>query len=192
MSSEQYPPDMGGGLKWDLDSLKVEIDIPGLIEALQHLWNQIYYGVGVPPEMITASEGGGSGYSGRKIPREGFLMVQQEIADAMLHLFIDQILRPLVRWNFGPMAKFSVKVKNLLKQERQAQTGADQPATGDKGEVPPQPLSGEPNVNPQPSGVPGAQPPAVPLAPGAFSLQSPALVTDKIRDVARRILRRAA
>ncbi len=89
------------------------VGLNGLIEYLDHLYNQITQGIGVPPELLEASETG-SGYSGRRIPLEAFLANQQQIADAILKLFVEQILRPLVRWNFGDV-KFDVKVKSLIK-----------------------------------------------------------------------------
>jgi hypothetical protein len=120
----KYPTDLGGGDKWTIDIPKSTLNIDGLIGYIKHLWDQINYGIGVPPELLQASEGG-SGYSGRKIPREAFLMRQQRIADALLNLFVEQILKPLVRWNFGPHVKFKISVKNLLMTERKAEGGQE-------------------------------------------------------------------
>jgi len=81
-------------------------------------------GIGVPNELIEAAETG-SGYSGRAIPLEGFLQGQQEIANALLQLFVTQCLRPLVYWNrhyfqqFGPL-DFEVCVANLLETKLKA------------------------------------------------------------------------
>ncbi len=49
-------------------------------------------------------------------------MLQQRLANAFLKLFVDQVLRPLVRWNFGPV-KWNAKVSDLLNSKRKQQTG---------------------------------------------------------------------
>lgn len=128
LSSEHYPSDMGGGPKWDVVWPEHVMDVRPLIEAARYLEDQIMLGIGVPPELLKAG-GTGSGYSGRNIPREAFLNGQQYIAHAMLSAFVEQVLKPLVRWNFGDVP-FNVQVRSLLKslsddREQQDQQGGD-------------------------------------------------------------------
>jgi hypothetical protein len=131
--SGHYPPEMGGGPKWTFDLPTSTLNVSGLIEYAKYLQEQIAYGIGVPPELLQASETG-SGYSGRAIPLEGFLMTQQQIADRILALFLNQVLKPLVRWNFGDVP-FVVKCKNLMASKRQAQMGEQQGQPGAPGEA---------------------------------------------------------
>lgn len=112
LSSEHYPPTQGGGPKWDIQFPDHVMDVRPLIEAARYLEDQICLGVGVPPELIR-SGGTGSGYSGRSIPREAFLSAQQHVADHMLRIFVEQVVRPLVLWNFGAVP-FEVYCKSLL------------------------------------------------------------------------------
>ena len=150
MSSEHHPTAMGGGYKWDIDWPEHVMDVKPLIEAAKYLEDQIYLGIGVPPELIKAG-GTGSGYSGRSIPREAFLDGQQRIADAMLQLFVEQVLRPLVKWNFGDVP-FNIEVKPLLKtqaDDKQGEQGMGPMGPGGPGQ-PPQP----PTPPPQPQGAP--------------------------------------
>lgn len=145
--------------------------IQGLIDAAKALSKQISAGIGVPPELLEAAETG-SGYSGRRIPLEAFLANQQQIADAMLKLFTDQVLRPMVKWNFGDV-RFNIQVKSLIK----TRTKQAQAAEGMKN---------------QPSQAQGFPPQAQPQQSqqGAiFSTNS--LVTDRIREIARKIVRGA-
>lgn len=112
MSSAQYPASAGGGPKWDINWPTQVMDVTPLVEAAKYVEDQIFYGVGVPPELIRAS-GTGSGYSGRNIPREAFLNAQQKIADAMLKMLVDQVVRPLVLMNYGDVP-FNITTKSIL------------------------------------------------------------------------------
>jgi hypothetical protein len=117
-SSEVYP---GTSIpKWAIKWPEHVMDVRPLIEAARYLEDQIMLGIGVPPELVKAG-GAGSGYSGRSIPREAFLDGQQHIADAMLQIFVEQVVRPLVLWNFGPIP-FQVSVKSLLHSQADAKT----------------------------------------------------------------------
>jgi hypothetical protein len=147
--------------------------VDGLISYIKMLKDEIMYGIGVPPELMEASETG-SGYSGRAIPMEAFVESQQRTADRMLALFIEHVLAPLVAWNFGREARFDAKVKKLLKTKTQQTQGQE--------------TAGDPSQ--QGMEQPGQQPGQPQPAQGAFSV-SP-LVTDRIREIARHTLARAA
>ncbi len=153
--STNYPTEMGGGRKWSVTMPDHVLDVAPLIGAAKYLQDQIYYGVGVPPELLAAAESG-SGYSGRAIPMEAFITQQQRLADAILWLFVEQVLKPLVRWNWGPDVQFHVKVKPLLETKRAAQGGEsnEKPQTlpPEEGQMP-GPGVGLPGQNAQPEGV---------------------------------------
>lgn len=125
LSSAQYPQAQGGGPKWDIEWPDHVMDVGPLIEAAGYLEDQIMLGIGVPPELVKAG-GTGSGYSGRSIPREAFLDQQQKIADAMLQIFVEQVVKPLVLWNFGDVP-FEVSVKSLLKSQVENKQGEPKP-----------------------------------------------------------------
>lgn len=133
----QYPPEQGGGPKWVINWPDHAFDVDPLINYAKYLQEQISYGVGVPPELLAATQSG-SGYSGRSVAVEGFLYLQQQIADALLDLFIKYVLRALVRINFGDV-RWNVQVKNLLdskvlsKQQQQQgkENGKGEPAAPD-------------------------------------------------------------
>lgn len=121
LSSAKYPEAQGGGNKWDIEWPDHVMDVGPLIAAAKYLEDQILLGIGVPPELIRPG-GTGSGYSGRSIPREAFLDQQQRIADAMLQIFVEQVLRPLVLWNFGDVP-FDIQCKSLLKSQVENKQG---------------------------------------------------------------------
>ncbi len=124
LPSTCYPPDMGGKPKWEVKWPENQFDGGPLLNYVEYLIKQVREGVGVPSELIEAAETG-SGYSGRAIPLEGFLQKQQGIANAILSMFVGQVVRPLVLWNrayfeqYGPL-HFNVCVKNLLETKLQA------------------------------------------------------------------------
>ena len=121
LSSEQYPPAQGGGPKWAIEFPEHVMDVMPLVEAAKWAEDRIMLGIGVPPELVKAG-GTGSGYSGRSIPREAFLDGQQRVANAMLQMFVEQVIRPLVLWNFGNVP-FNVQCKPLLKNASGEQAG---------------------------------------------------------------------
>lgn len=180
LSSEEYE---GGGKKWDVEWPDHVMDVRPLIEAARYLEDHIMLGIGVPPELVRAG-GTGSGYSGRSIPREAFLDGQQRVADALLQLFVEQVLRPLVLWNFGDIS-FNVQVKSLLKSQSDDKQGEQEGQQGKKGEqkpgqdqAKPKPLEG----NPAPTTNPGAQQPALSIE--AYSARALAIAERALKRMA--------
>jgi hypothetical protein len=175
LPSVTYPPDQGGGNKWEIEWPTGVLNVDPLINYLKQLYDQICYGIGVPPELLQAAETG-SGFSGRRIPLESFLDQQQHIADQMLQLFTEQVLKPLVFWNFGDGIKFEIKVKRLLETKNKAsggQPGTQQPQDGKPGGLAQPPLPAPPTGKPTPT-------------------VSLSMITDRIRDIARRAARKVA
>lgn len=89
-----------GSRKWE-----IERPVPGpgsapILEYHQSLKEEILEGMGVPNEVAQAAETG-SGYSGRKVPQDAFFSMLQEIVDWLIFDFDQQVLRPMVEFNFG-------------------------------------------------------------------------------------------
>lgn len=194
ISSAQYPEQLGGGNKWDVDWPDHVMNVGPLVDAARWCEERIMLGIGVPPELVRAG-GTGSGYSGRSIPREAFLEQQQRVADSMLQIFVEQVIRPLVLWNFGEVP-FNVSVKSLLKTQAENRTGGttddlpqpslDQQAQAKQQGQQPQPGGGQP-------GQGGQQQPPQPAAMSLVSIPSSApVVSDRARGIAERVLRRRA
>lgn len=157
MSSKR---DSKGEYEWDLEWPDHTIDVSGLL-AFDEAWvKKMFFGIGVPPEVIQASDSG-SGYSGRAIPKEAFYVSQQHNADDTLRPFMDQSVSPLICWNFGPEHWAEVTVKPLLKT--QAQQSGGMPGQPEQANVQGQPPGGGPPApggGPKPTGAaPGGQAP---------------------------------
>ena len=153
--------------------------IDGLLNAAKALRDQITSGIGVPPELLQAAESG-SGYSGRRIPLEAFLSNQQHIADALLRLFVTQVLTPLVRYNFGDGIRFNVQVKSLIKTRTKAAQGNRQGQNGN-----PDPDRSESAKRAWETRRSGGS------APQGQQMFSHDIITDRLREAARKISRAA-
>ena len=73
----------------------------GLMEYGVSLKEELFEGMGIPPEVF---EGGGGGFgtgSGRQVPEEAFFSVLQEMVQWLISDADQQIFRHLVRMNFG-------------------------------------------------------------------------------------------
>lgn len=176
-STAKYPQSQGGGDKWTIDWPDHVMDVRPLIDAAKYLEDQIMLGMGVPPELVKPG-GTGSGYSGRSIPREAFLDGQQKVADAMLQMFVEQVIKPLVMWNFGDIP-FNIQCKSLLKTQAEDKQG-EQQQQGKQQNEQEQPKAPEVPPSPQPN---QAQPPEA-----TMSIE----VRSKIIDVVQRVLRKVA
>lgn len=130
--------DEQGHRKWELDWPEHVINVSSLVEYCHYLEQQISLGIGVPPELIQAADTG-SGWSGRKIPMQGFYHGQTGNARAIFAAFRQQILEPLVWWNFGPEAARSfdvgveLKLPKALSGDEQQQPGMGAPPPGGMG-----------------------------------------------------------
>ena len=197
LSSAKYHQSQGGGDKWSIEWPEHVMDVRPLIEAARYLEDQVMLGIGVPPELVR-SGGTGSGYSGRSIPREAFLGGQQLVANAMLQIFVEQVIQPLVLWNYGDIP-FNIQCKSIL----QSQSEEKQPGQG-QGFVDPKRSQAAKDawqmrkVN-QPGNPPNEAPSGGPNAgipPQLAQLQSPAAlsviptISDKVIDIMKRALKR--
>jgi hypothetical protein len=126
--SQMWPT---GGPKWDLsvESFNTNIDQLGAHE--DRLYKQCSNAIGVSPELFEASETG-SGYSGRAIPLQGFLLNQQKILSSMTSNVMKYFVEPLVHWCYGPSAWCRANPKPLLESVRKSSwdTPGDAPAGG--------------------------------------------------------------
>ncbi|MDE2097170.1 MAG: hypothetical protein KGL39_07980 [Patescibacteria group bacterium] len=123
--------DEKGEYKWQINWPDHVMDVGPLVEVIKLHWHEMCWGIGVPPELIEASETG-AGYSGRKIPMIGFFIGQRRNARNGVFAWKEQIGDPLAKWNYGEEAKFEVtahvKVPDELNEDvKQAESQNGQP-----------------------------------------------------------------
>ena len=116
LPTTKYPD---GSNRWTLDFEQPQTNIPELLQADELLYTKCSKAIGWPPELTEASDTG-SGFSGRMIPLQAFLMSQQPTAQGLFQAWFNQIGLPLIWWNYGPHAWARCTVVSLLKSYRQA------------------------------------------------------------------------
>lgn len=150
--------DPQGEYKWTIRWPDRVINVDSLLGYEASLQKQCSRGVGVPPELIEASDTG-SGWSGRKVPLLGFYTGQQKNADNFVRELVKQVAQPLLRWNYGPEAWCEAECELDLPPAITGEQPKEQASPG--GQVP----GGQPSGGPQQEGAPPG-PPDGPGAPG--------------------------
>lgn len=181
LSSERWAE--SNELKWDLQWPEHVMDVRPLVDAAKWAEERIMLGMDVPPELIRAAETG-SGYSGRSIPREAFLDGQQRLADAFLKNFVEQVVKPLVLWNFGDVP-FSIQCKSLLKTQSDDKMGVD-------GQGQQQGKGNPPDKNAPPVRKQDESQPTTPAGQGspAMSMNAQRDMRERVVAIAERVMRR--
>lgn len=105
-----------GNRKWEFNRPDTVMNFDPALNIVKYLQDSISYGIGVPPELLQASETG-SGWSGRKVPLIGFYAGQLGNARAIVAAVKVQLADPLLRWNFGAGIHHEVEVKLVLPPE---------------------------------------------------------------------------
>jgi hypothetical protein len=119
----------GGGLKWDYEVRAFATNIEQLGQHDDRLGKKCSRAIGVPDELFQAASTG-SGYSGRAIPLQGFLVGQQPNLVNMTGTAMKYGIMPLCKWNYGRNAWVTATPKPLLESVRRMSW--DSP--GDKGD----------------------------------------------------------
>lgn len=99
--------------EWDLVEAESKTDGGGHLEYISALDNEIMIGLGIPPEVLEASEVG-SGWSGRMIPAMAYYGSCDEIAGLMAEAADNMVIRKLVDVNFGPQRRYEIELKPLV------------------------------------------------------------------------------
>ena len=105
------------------------LSIPeGLLEYGDQLRDEIWEGMGIPPEVARA-EGTGA-FAGRRVPQQAFYSVLQEIIQDIITDFDEQVLLPLTKMNFGSGQSYEIECFGLL-----AEDTSDDPNTVEAGQA---------------------------------------------------------
>lgn len=145
-----------GSDAWSWEDPQSFGDSANLIEYPKALDREILIGLGIPPELVEASTVG-SGYSGRAIPAQVFFTSMDEFVQLVFEAIDAQVMKFLVRLNFGRRASYEVRPKSLAQLMQQADgAGKGGPQAG----APPQ----DAGAGPKPPG--GGGPVRLSLPPG--------------------------
>lgn len=109
------PDPVSGEQMWEYTPPQSNGELGGLHEYMEILDMEILKGVGVPPEVVQAGETG-SGYAGRAIPAIVFYKGLDQIVDNIISTFDEQVIRCLVRDNFGDI-DYEIEPETLVPQD---------------------------------------------------------------------------
>lgn len=122
-------PGIPGKFAWEYTPPQVMPDAPHLREYVQQLDKEMLRGIGIPPEVLEASEVG-SGWSGRMIPLTSFLAGVDELAGLLIECF-DSPLRYAVQANFGAGTWYEVEPQSLAEEAQKQGKGDGKSGEGD-------------------------------------------------------------
>jgi len=124
--------DPNGNPLWSLEPASVMAAPPGLMEYGHDLDDEIWEGMGVPPEVGRA-EGTGA-YAGRRVPLDAFFSILQEIVYWMSFDFKNQIMQNLMDVYYPDVA-FDIVPFPLLKPEQEEESPEEQMEDDDESSV---------------------------------------------------------
>jgi hypothetical protein len=101
-----------GKRKWEPIPPTINPTPAGLMEYGEILKDEMWEGMGIPPEIARA-QGTGS-YAGRVVPLMGFYSILQELIYWLIHDADEQIFRPLVDFNFGEGREYEIIPFSIL------------------------------------------------------------------------------
>lgn len=128
-----------GGDAWTWEDPQAFADVAGLLEYPKQLDKEILIGLGILPELVEASQVG-SGYSGRAIPAQVFFTSMDEFVQLVFEAIDTQVMRFLVRLNFGKGAGYEIVPDSLAQMIANSGPGA-------------QPGGAQPGGGPMPNGM---------------------------------------
>lgn len=111
--------------KWDLVKPESRADVAGMRDYPKDLDEEMWLGMGIPPEVIRASDTSGS-FAGRTIPAIAFYSSVDYDAGLMIEALDEMVIRPEVESNFGLKATdYDIEAVSLLEilQEEDGQGG---------------------------------------------------------------------
>lgn len=138
--------DDSGNRQWAIEQREGQDNASKVNETIGDLHEEIWFGLGIPPEIIQAG-GVGSGYEGRAIPMETFLGGSDEVAGMLDEAFRRQTLWHGIRANFGRQS-WDYEITSLLREYLDESKNRGQGNSGGSGG----------GGNPSPPGLPSPQP----------------------------------
>lgn len=120
-----------GQFLWTYDPPSTQPAPAGIMEYGRELRNEIWEGIGIPPE-IGQAEGTGA-YAGRKVPQEGFLASLQELSNWAVFDFDTQVLRRIAYLTFGDRGlNYELQTYGLVNAADAMNEEAFTPTTADR------------------------------------------------------------
>jgi hypothetical protein len=113
--------DENGKRKWEKIPVEVRPTPSGIMEYGETLKDEMWEGLGIPPEIGRAQ--GTGAYAGRIVPLIGFYSTLQELIYWLISDADEQIFRPLVSFNFGPDVEYEIIPFSILDEAMREDDG---------------------------------------------------------------------
>lgn len=114
MPSTLHPGD-SSKFKWDLEQRQGQSDTARIGEAVEQADEEIWYGMGILPEIVQSGDSGG--YAGRSVSMETWLADADLEAGMWDHTFRTQVLAPIIRIRFGvEPSEWDYELNSLLNE----------------------------------------------------------------------------
>lgn len=148
-----------GQPKWKIEDPHFNGNPEGLLDYIRFLKGEILQGILIPDNVLTEAAGGGS-YGGRKVPEDAFYVAEERIFQEVVTNLDDQIIKPLIQFNYGvEHAPYEIQLLPLVPiRQQEAMQELMAQGQGAKGI-----MGGRPKENPleapgQGEGMPGMSP----------------------------------
>jgi hypothetical protein len=130
-SSLALPNKTGENRDWEYENPKGNPPPEGLLEYGDVLRDELWEGIGVPPEVAKQEETGS--FAGRRVPQQAFYSYVQQIANEIAWDFDDQIVRKLVKLVYGPDVDYEIVPKPIMETLQEEEMGGGTDAMGEEG-----------------------------------------------------------
>lgn len=120
-----------GNREWEYDNPKGNAIPEGLLEYGDILRDELWEGIGVPPE-VAKQEGTGS-FAGRRVPQQAFYSMLQEIADDLMWDLREQVLDKLAIL-FAQHKDYEIRPVSILETLQQEEMGLVTGKLGQEGQ----------------------------------------------------------
>lgn len=124
----------GNNYEWEYTGPTAVEGATPIHEYKKELDTEIVEGLEVPGEVLETAEGGNA-YNGRTIPMVGLLAALQTEGEGYARQVDQQIIRPLVQWEFSCKPAYQIRVKPLIKTIQQLMGGNEEKPGGGSGSV---------------------------------------------------------
>lgn len=123
--------DQNGNYRWDLEPPTAVEGATEIFSYADNLDGEILEGLQMPAEVLEALSSG-SGFSGRSIPFVALLAILQAEFNRYVQAIDDQVLRELVRINFGVEGRYVIKPKKMIETIGKLMGGMDEGGSDEK------------------------------------------------------------
>jgi hypothetical protein len=121
-SSLALPNKTGENRDWEYENPKGNTIPEGLLEYGDVLRDELWEGIGVPPEVAKQEETGS--FAGRRVPQQAFYSYIQQIANEMAWDLDEQIVRKLVRLKWGADIPYELVPKSIMETLQEEEMGS--------------------------------------------------------------------